>query len=343
MKKINPQKGLREKNMLKIGLVGCGGIAQVHAHVLREMPEVDFCACADVRIERAKEMMAPTGGRAYASLEEMLAAEQLDVVHICTPHYLHTPMAQLCADHGVAVFTEKPPVITREQWAQFSALGEKVPVGICFQNRYNPNIVAAKELIATGKYGKLVGVRGFVTWSRNDEYYTGSDWRGRWATEGGGALMNQSIHTLDLMLRFTGKAEQLEAHMANRHLRGISEEEDTLEAYWRSGDASAIFFVSTAYTDNSPVMIEVQLEKAVLRIENDTLAVTVGDETEVTHYSMAGGVGKSYWGSGHAACIHDFYAALVEGRPYQNDIASVENTIDALLRIYEQGKPQLGY
>lgn len=334
---------MRSTFMLKVGLVGCGGIAQVHAHVLREMPEIDFCACADIRIERAQEMAASTGGRAYASLEDMLNAEQLDVVHICTPHYLHTPMAQCCADHGVAVFTEKPPVITREQWAQFSALQEKIPVGICFQNRYNPNILAAKELIASGEYGKVVGVRGLVTWSRNDAYYTGSDWRGRWATEGGGALMNQSIHTLDLMLRFTGKADKVEAHMANRHLQGISEEEDTLEAYWKSGDVTAVFFVSTAYTTNAPVLIEVQLEKATLRIEDDFMTVTVGDESITTHYAMKGGVGKSYWGCGHAACIGDFYQCLAEKKPYQNDIASVSNTVDALLSIYEQGKPQLDY
>lgn len=327
--------------MMKVGLVGCGGIAQVHAHVLRDMSDIDFCACADVRIERAREMAAPTGGRAYASLEDMLDHEQLDAVHLCTPHYLHTPMAALCAERGVAVFTEKPPVITREQWAQFSALGDKVPVGICFQNRYNANLLAAQELVASGKYGKLVGARGFVTWSRGNAYYTGSDWRGRWATEGGGALMNQSIHTLDLLLRFTGPAEQLEVRMANHHLRGISEEEDTLEAFWRSGDATGLFYVSTAYSSDAPVLIEVQLEKAVLRVENDTLTVICGEETTVTHYPMTSGFGKSYWGSGHENCIRDFYASLAAKAPYRNDIASVANTMDAVLRIYEQGRPQL--
>lgn len=328
--------------MLKIGLVGCGGIAQVHAKVLRGMENVDFCACADVKIDRAQAMMAGTTGRAYPSLEAMLDAEQLDAIHICTPHYLHTPMAETCAARGVAVFTEKPPVIDRAQWARLCAAAGKTPLGVCFQNRYNPNVQAAMALVQSGRYGRLLGVRGIVTWSRSAPYYTESDWRGHWATEGGGALMNQAVHTLDLLLRFTGAAERLEAHMANRHLRGVSEEEDTLEAYWTSGDASAVFFVSTAHATNSPVLIEVELERATLRMENDALTITADGQSETETYPMQSVFGKSYWGSGHDACIRDFYDALQSGRPYQNDLASVADTVDALLRIYEQGRPQLG-
>ena len=102
--------------MYRVGIVGCGGIAQVHAPVLKQLSEVELVACADIRTERAQAMAEKFGCKAYASLEDMLANEQLDVVHLCTPHYLHTPMAQMLAEKGIAVFTEKPPVISREQW-----------------------------------------------------------------------------------------------------------------------------------------------------------------------------------------------------------------------------------
>lgn len=327
--------------MYRVGLVGCGGIAQVHAKVLRGMTEAQLVACADVRIDRAVRMMNGDTAHAYDSLEKMLDAEQLDVVHICTPHYLHTPMAVQCAARGVAVFMEKPPVISREQWTQLTQAAQQAPLGVCFQNRYNANVLAAHEMIASGEYGALKGVRGVVCWSRDAAYYTDSDWRGRWETEGGGALMNQTIHTLDLLLGFTGPADRIEAHMANRHLKGISEEEDTVEAYWTSGEVSAVFLVSTAYAANAPVLVELVLEKATLRVEGDSVTIQQGIGTEVRRYPMESGLGKDYWGSGHDACIRDFYASLPTGKTFRNDLASVADTVDALLEIYAQGRREM--
>ena len=92
----------------RVGLVGCGGIAQVHGAALQELPGVELIACADIRPERARDFAEKYGGRAYASLEEMLEGERLDSLHICTPHSLHTPMAKLAAGRGIHVFTEKP-------------------------------------------------------------------------------------------------------------------------------------------------------------------------------------------------------------------------------------------
>ena len=100
---------------LKCALVGCGSIAQVHARALSEMPEARLLAFADLLPERAQAMAEKYGGKAYGSLDELLAHEQIDVLHLCTPHYLHTPMAQQAADLQINVFTEKPPVIDRDQ------------------------------------------------------------------------------------------------------------------------------------------------------------------------------------------------------------------------------------
>ena len=225
----------------RVGLVGCGGIAQVHGAVLRDLEGVDLAACADIRPERAHAFAETFGGAPYDSLEAMLDAERLDCLHICTPHYLHTPMARLAAEKGIHVFTEKPPVMDRAQWADFQALEHApVRVGVCFQNRYNASVQLLRRLLDSGRPGKLLGARAFVTWKREAPYYTESGWRGSLATEGGGVLINQSIHTLDLLVRFLGRPRQVEASIANHHLKGVIEVEDTMEAYLNFGGPSAL-------------------------------------------------------------------------------------------------------
>ena len=225
----------------RVGVVGCGGIAQVHGTVLQHLEGVELVGCADIKPERAQAFAETYGGRAYSSMEELLEHEQLDAVHLCTPHYLHTPMAKLAASRGLHVFTEKPPVMTWEQWAEFRQLEQApVRVGVCFQNRYNPSVQLLREVLASGKAGKVLGARAFVTWHREAPYYTESGWRGSLQTEGGGVLINQSIHTLDLLGQFLGRATQVEASMMNHHLKGVIEVEDMMEAYLTFGEAHAI-------------------------------------------------------------------------------------------------------
>lgn len=324
--------------MYHVGIVGCGSIAQVHAAVLNQLPETVLTACADIRPERAQAMAEKYGCHAYASLTEMLEKEQLDAVHLCTPHYLHTPMAEQLADRGIPVFSEKPPVISWEQWRTLENVAKKVPLGICFQNRYLPCVREAQRLIQSGEYGALLGARAFVTWHREVPYYVESGWRGAWDTEGGGVLINQAIHTLDLLVRFMGPAETVEAHMANHHLSGVIEVEDTLEAYLKMGGRPVLFYASTAYPQDAPVLIELQLEKAALRLESNALEIHTREGRETRTFTAPEALGKGYWGNGHTPCIADFYRCLTEKKPFQNDLESVRNTVDVMLRIYEQGK-----
>ena len=324
--------------MFHAAIIGCGGIAQVHAAVLQKLPDVELTACADIRPERAAAMAEKYGCRAYSSMEELLEREKPDSVHLCTPHYLHAPMAYEAVEHGIAVFSEKPPVISREQWTLLEKAAEKVPLGICFQNRYNPNVRAAEEILAEKTYGELLGARAFVTWKREKPYYLDSGWRGTWEKEGGGVLINQSVHTLDLLVRFAGSPDRVEAHMANHHLNGVIEVEDTVEAYLVLGGKPVLFYATTAYTQDAPVLIELNLEQAVLRLESDALEIRTRDGVERKTFEMPSTLGKGYWGSGHGACISDFYAAITEGRPYQNDLRSVKDTAEVMLRMYEEGR-----
>lgn len=330
---------MKTQRKLRAAIAGCGGIAQVHAKALGSMPDVTLAACADILPDRA-EALAKTGGcRAYTDVEDMLRKEKPDVLHICTPHYLHTPMTRLAADLGIAVFTEKPPVISREQWADFTQAGQKVPVGICFQNRYNRSVRHLLGLVRSGKTGAVMGARAIVTWSRDARYYTESGWRGKLATEGGGVLINQSIHTLDLLVCFLGEASFAEATASNRHLKNVIEVEDTLDAYIGFPSCCAVFYATNAYNGNAPVLLELSCENGTYRMEDNELLCRSNDGTkERIVFDKPDVLGKGYWGNGHLACIRDFYDSLETDSAVPIGIPQAADTVNLMLGIYESAR-----
>lgn len=327
--------------MFRVCVIGCGGIAQVHGAALTAMEGVILAACCDIVPEKAVAYAEKFHCTPYTDYETLLDKEKPDAVHLCTPHYLHTPMAEMAAERGIHVFTEKPPVISREEWGRLQKAGDKVRIGVCVQNRYNPNNEKALSLLSSGEMGSVKGARACVFWDRGKDYYASGDWRGKWETEGGGALINQSVHTLDLMLLFLGKPDIISCHMANRRMQGIIEVEDTVEAYLQSGEKRGIFFATNAYAGNAPVMVEIVTEKGTLHLEDDWLEIKKEGKTERLTFEMPTPVGKGYWGSGHFACIQDYYHCMEKGLPFRNDLQGVKTTIETMLTMYEQGRKTL--
>ena len=330
---------------MKAAIIGCGTIAAVHAESITMLEGASLAAAADIRPERTKAYAGKYGCRAFLSLEEMLEEEKPDVLHICTPHYLHVPMTEYALKRGVHVFCEKPPVISKEQLARLEKAVSEGPgrAGFCFQNRYNPSVLYVKELLASGKPGRIKGARGIVTWNRGEAYYTQSGWRGRLETEGGGALINQAIHTMDLLGVFLGKPVSVEAQTANHHLPGIIEVEDMMEAYIRYENAAACFYATTAYTEDAPPLIELSCENMVIRIEDQDVTIRYRDgRRERPTLDRKQALGKSYWGSGHMDCIADFYRCLETGERFAQDLEGVRDTVRLMLASYassqEKGK-----
>lgn len=317
--------------MYRVGLIGCGGISAVHAQVLHELENTDLIACSDVIPERA-ERYACT---AYTDWQVMLDREKPDAVHLCTPHYLHPLMAAEAARRGIAVFTEKPPAIDAAGWNAIKAAAQSVSVGICFQNRYHPHIHSCRKFLQEGIYGALRGIRAFVTWNRSAEYYAAAEWKGKWATEGGGALINQAIHTLDLIIGFLGLPDQAEVTFRNHRLAGKIEVEDTAEIYLRKGDVPALLYASNAYSQDAPVLIELHFDQAVIRLEGDLMTIFRNGKKQEIACSTDPVLGRSYWGAGHKACIADFYRSMENEVPYPNDPASCDATMRTLLKLYE--------
>ena len=266
----------------------------------------------------------------------MLDCERLDAVHICTPYHLHPVMAAEAAQRGIAVLTEKLPAIDAAGWEQVKEAARRVPVGVCFQNRYHPHIQSCMRFLREGVYGELKGIRAFVTWNRTAEYYAAADWKGKWATEGGGVLINQAIHTLDLLIGFLGMPDRVEAAMRNHHLRGAIEVEDTAEIFMQKGDIPALLYASNAYSQDAPVIIELHLEQAVIRLEGDVMTVIQSGNKQEISCVTDPVIGRSYWGAGHKACIADFYRSIQTAALYRNDPASCEATMQTMFQIYAQ-------
>lgn len=330
--------------MTKVGIIGCGGISQVHGWVLHGMEGIVLTAVCDVERNRAEDLAKRygTGTTKVYTDWHALCESDVDVVHICTPHFLHAPMAVELLQHGKAVFMEKPCAILREQFEELRREDALHPgkLGFCFQNRYNEATLAVDGLIAEGKIGNVIGGRAFVTWRRDESYYEGSPWKGKQATEGGGALVNQSIHTLDLLLRYLGMPEQVQATCSNHHLKGIIEVEDTVEAWLAfPGGKRGCFYASNGYVTDAPVLLELQGETGRIAINGSEVSLWTSDgSAEHVSYETEHGIGKGYWGCGHQACIRDFYRCLEQGTPFQGDVKGVESTFETMMRIYEAGK-----
>ncbi len=330
--------------MKKVGIIGCGGIAQVHGWVLQGMENAELTAVCDVERDRAEALSKRYGAgtaRVHTDWQELCNSD-VDVVHICTPHFLHAPMAAELLRHGKAVFMEKPCAVSREQFEELRREDTLHPgkLGFCFQNRYNETTQAVDRMIADGKIGRVTGGRAFVTWRRDEDYYTGNPWKGSLAKEGGGVLINQSIHTLDLLLRYLGMPEQVEATIANHHLKGIIEVEDTVEAWMAfGGGARACFYASNGYAADAPVLLELQGEQGRITVNGSEVTLWTAEEgAKYFSYETENGIGKGYWGCGHQACIRDFYRCLEEDRRFQGDVKGVETTFETMMRIYEKGE-----
>lgn len=327
--------------MIKVAIVGCGNISRLHFAAVNDNPALSLVAAVDIKPERARKYAEKYGINAYTSYEEMLEKEKPDCVHICTPHYLHTPYAITALKKNISVFCEKPCSVSDEEVEALRNAQEKSSAhfGVCFQNRYNRCIEYIREAAATGKTGKLTAVRAFITWDRGESYYS-DDWHGTLEKECGCLLINQAIHTLDLIEYIGGNAVSVTAHIMNDHLQGVIEGEDTATVLLElSSGAKAVFYGTTAYSSNAPVLIEAAYENVTFRTEGERL-FEIGKNGTITEIPLdeqtAGG--KKYWGSGHPTIIGDFYESIAENRPFGVDAFSGGNAPKVVFAAYRSSK-----
>lgn len=297
-------------------IIGCGAIGPIHAAAIAKSESVKLYGVCDVIESRALALSKEYGCLAYTDLVDVLSDPEVDSVHICTPHYLHAEMAIRAAAHGKHVVLEKPVAMNVEEAKRVSAAAAAGGIQCCsiLQNRLNPSIAKAKELVDGGTLGRMLGIKGFLTWKRTPEYYRSEPWRGKWETEGGGLLINQAVHMLDMMYYLGGDVDAVKGNIDTRVLEDVIEVEDTADAtfYYKDGKAG-FFYATNGHSMNSPFFIEMHMENGLLRYMDNQLILKGDGPDEVLAHDMAGSIGKSYWGDGHARVIDDFYRSLAQG------------------------------
>ena len=303
---------------LRVGIIGAGRITIMHLGSIDYMKdEAELVCICDIIKERANEVAEKYHCRAYYDYVEMLEKEQLDVVHVCTPHYLHIPMVTACIEKGVAVITEKPMGINYEESLKAVELAEKKGVlfGVIFQCRYNDSSILDKQAFESGALGKLKGVVSTLTWSRPDDYYLQSDWKGTWDKEGGGVIIDQVIHSLDLANWIIAEEiESVAASMANRG-HEIVKVEDTAEGMIRYKNGIKYnFYCTNNYVFDEPIEIKFFAEKGKALLTYDYAVIQYNDgrveRVETKAPAVVYGGGKEYWGVMHAKQIEQFYHSV---------------------------------
>ncbi len=330
---------------LRVGVIGCGAIHHHHAKAIAEDGRLELAGFADIERARAEDSARLYGGRAYTDYLDMIDRERLDAVHICTPHYLHEPMAVEAMRRGCDVFCEKPMAISVEGAQRMAAASRETGrrLGISFQNRFRETSQLAMEKLRSGRLGRVIGAKATMTWSRSVDYYRTGAWRGLWATEGGGVLINQSIHTLDLLDQLCGGFSAVSAHVDRFMLPDPYEVEDTAVAnFMIKGGGNAIFFATNCYAVSTPPIVSVVCEDAVLTLGEELTIEYKNGRRESFCDPTAPVSGKVVWGSCHSVAIRRFYDAVLGGAPYPIGPDEGMRTMKLIDGIYRSSK-QSGY
>ncbi len=298
--------------MKKAAIIGMGVIYQIHLAVIENNPEITLVGvCDNVESKRDK---APAGVPFFTDYKEMIETVKPDVVHICLPHYLHLPVSREVVEMGVHVFCEKPVALNTAQAEEFAAFEEAHPekkIGICLQNRMNETVEMLKDIIDSGEYGQVVATKGIVPWYRDKSYYEAEPWRGQWDKAGGGCMINQSVHTLDLLYYLGGEIASVKAAVTQLLDYDI-EVEDTVAARLNyANGAHGLFLATIANYKNENVQLSVKLEKAEFEITDNVLYRIYEDGTKEALEKNATLPGtKFYYGASHGKLIGKFYDAI---------------------------------
>ena len=275
----------------------------------------------------------------------MIDKEKPDIVHVCVPHYLHPIISRYALEQGVNVLCEKPMSIKYEDGLENVRIAKEkgLKYGIIFQCRYNNTSKLVKENLENGKLGKVISARVVLTWCKPDSYYSLSDWKGTWDKEGGGVIIDQAIHSIDLANWFINDEPiEVQAHLSNRG-HSIMEVDDTGEGLIRyKNGATLSFWAMNNYGCDDPIEIRLYCENGKVTMSYDDVDITFHDGTKLSTCTQNDGIyyegGKDYWGFQHIRQIADFYAAVEEDREPQISGEEALKIQKLICEIYDKGR-----
>jgi len=337
---------------LGFGIVGCGMISQFHARAIGDLRGAKLVACCDTRAEASDRFAAANGCTSYRTLDEMLADKGVDVVTIATPSGLHMEPAVAAAEAGKHVIVEKPLEVTLKKCDRIIRACAKhgVQLATVFPSRFHDSSVKLKRAIDAGRFGKLTVGDAYVKWYRTQAYYDSGAWRGTWALDGGGALMNQAIHSVDLLTWLMGPVVEIRAQTAQlAHTR--IEVEDTAMATLRfANGALGVVEATTAAYPGYLKRVEIHGSEGSAVLEEEDLKVwdfarprkedkaILAEMKE--HKSTGGGASDpaAIGHHGHTLEFRDVLEAIRRNRRPAIDGHEGRRSVEIILGIYQAAK-----
>ncbi len=347
--------------MLRVGVIGCGVVHGTHCDALENIEEAELAAVYDVVPERSKATGEKYGVLASHSLEAMF--DVVDVVNICVPSGLHAEIGIKAAQAGKHVLVEKPIDIT---YAKALSLVEecekqKVTLGTISQHRFSTDMRKLHVMASDGSFGRLLQGDCYNKWYRSQNYYDSGDWRGTWALDGGGCLMNQGVHYIDMIQWVMGGVKSVQAQVRTASHERIEVEDIANALVEYKNGAVGVIQGSTSFYPGMAERLEVHGVYGSAVIEGDRMKFLKVDAENCGHGLYGDGVNKqptpsvhlhgeeqtaatgaadptAAFGNQHQLQIQDFMQAVLENRPpYVTGRAALE-PLKVILAIYESGR-----
>jgi UDP-N-acetyl-2-amino-2-deoxyglucuronate dehydrogenase len=341
---------------LRFGIIGCGVIGRLHAEAITSLPDAQLVAVADIIPGLAQKLADTFHVTPYSDIQEMLAREQLDVVDVCTPSGQHGEHACQVMRSGRNVIVEKPMEISRAAIEEMLRVQQEtgVKLTVISQHRFDPDTGQVRDLIKERAFGRLVLGNALVPWWRSQAYYNSGAWRGTWELDGGGVLMNQSIHSIDVLQWLMGPVKSVFAYTDTLVHRMETEDVAVVVLRFTNGALGTIAATTGAYPGTG-TRIEIYGDKGSAVIEDDRLSylhLARDDHEEVSPY----GAGREQRASSapagpsaaqnpaalairsHVLQIEDMIRAIRENGTPLVDGYAAKHSVEIILGIYESAR-----
>src|SRR2546425_3977054 len=340
---------------LRFGIVGCGVIGPVHAEAISSLLDAQLVAVIDLVPEKAQKLAEQYGATSYTHLQDMLDRERLDVVDICTPSGLHGELACQVMRSGRHVIVEKPMEIRRAAIEEMLRVQQEtgMKLAVISQHRFDPVTRQVHDLVEEQAFGRLVLGNAIIPWWRSQAYYDSGAWRGTWELDGGGVLMNQSIHSIDLLQWLMGPVKSVFAYTDTLVHR--METEDVAVAVLRfASGALGTIAATTGASPGTGTRIEMYGDKGSAVIEDDQLSylhlardeqesvsaygVDPKERTKEKDGSSPSQNPAAISASSHALQIADMIRAIRENSTPLVDGYAARQPVEIILSIYESAR-----
>jgi len=347
----------------RFALVGAGMIGTHHAKVISELADqIDLVAVVNRTLEKAEKITAQRGGTAFPSLTDAMAATDIDVVVICTPPGGRAEVAIEALEAGKHLIIEKPAEISLAKIDDIIAAQQKAGthVTVISQHRFDPSTEVALAAIHNGELGRLTSGIASVAWWREQSYYDSGGWRGTSRLEGGGALMNQGVHTVDLLVAMLGKPVEVSAYTATLAHERIETEDVAVGVVKFESGALGVLHATTAAFPGLSARLQVHGDKGSIVIDNDELSFIHATPThaareekffgskddainQVAEYALPGGTLTAGRAPGQLSDAHrhqyeNFLAALRGEQEIRVGLAENRHSVSVVLAAYESAR-----